>query len=95
MYKRLVIVFYIVFNIVCNLVSAERARIWTRIPKFYVDDRVNNFLNQKRINNCYEFQETPTMLLLKCWRDNKLTNVQIEIKEERKKQKYFGVSLSI
>ena len=52
-------------------------------------------INQNRINNCYEFQETPTMLLLKCWRDNKLTNVQIEIEEERKKQKYFGVSLSI
>ena len=69
------------------LVSSDnRARIWLRIPPHYVDSRVSGFLNENRIVNCFEFRETETNLLLKCWRDNKLTDVSIEINPSKKEQ---------
>ena len=78
------------------LVSSDnRARIWLRIPPHYVDSRVSGFLNENRIVNCFEFKETETNLLLKCWRDNKLTDVSIDIIPSKIKQKYRGVSISI
>ena len=77
------------------LVDGDRARLWMRIPPHYVDTRVSFFLNQNRIVNCFEFKETETNLLLKCWRDNKLTDVSIDINPSKIKQKYMGVSISI
>jgi hypothetical protein len=71
---------------------ACQPRMWTRIPKFLVDDRVQNFLNQHRINNCYEFQESDTNLLLKCWKDEQLTDVSIQIKPGKRKR-YYGISI--
>jgi len=77
------------------LVSSDnRARIWLRIPPHYVDSRVSGFLNENRIVNCFEFRETETNLLLKCWRDNKLTDVSINI-NPMKQKRYFGVTLSV
>jgi len=32
---------------------------------------------------------------LKCWKDNKLTNARVEIDPETKKQRYFGISVSV
>tara|TARA_B100000902_G_scaffold100221_1_gene102570 strand:- start:1128 stop:1397 length:270 start_codon:yes stop_codon:yes gene_type:complete len=77
------------------LVSSDnRARIWLRIPPHYVDSRVSGFLNENRIVNCFEFRETETNLLLKCWRDNKLTDVSININPIKQKR-YFGITLSV
>tara|TARA_Y100000287_G_scaffold126275_1_gene101967 strand:- start:254 stop:523 length:270 start_codon:yes stop_codon:yes gene_type:complete len=77
------------------LVSSDnRARIWLRIPPHYVDSRVSGFLNENRIVNCFEFRETETNLLLKCWRDNKLTDVSINI-NPMKQKRYFGITLSV
>tara|TARA_B100000900_G_scaffold176352_2_gene149589 strand:- start:12670 stop:12939 length:270 start_codon:yes stop_codon:yes gene_type:complete len=77
------------------LVSSDnRARIWLRIPPHYVDSRVSGFLNENRIVNCFEFRETETNLLLKCWRDNKLTDVSINI-NPMKQKRYFGIALSV
>ena len=73
-----------------------KPRLYTRIPKFFVDDRVSNFLNENRITNCFEFRETETNLLLKCWRDNKLADVSIDINPGKREQKsFFGLSVSI
>ena len=79
------------------LVSSDnRARIWLRIPPHYVDSRVSGFLNENRIVNCFEFRETETNLLLKCWRDNKLTDVSIDINPgKREYRSYFGLSVSV
>lgn len=76
------------------MVNSDRVRIWERIPYHYVDNRVSGFLNENRIVNCYEFRETETSLLLKCWRDNKLTDVSININPIKKKR-YFGIAVSI
>ena len=65
-----------------------------RIPPDYVDSRVSGFLNENRIVNCFEFRETETNLLLKCWRDNKLTDVSININPIKQKR-YFGITLSV
>tara|TARA_B100001559_G_C16226703_1_gene495912 strand:+ start:404 stop:673 length:270 start_codon:yes stop_codon:yes gene_type:complete len=74
--------------------SDNRARVWLRIPPHYVDSRVSGFLNENRIVNCFEFRETETNLLLKCWRDNKLTDVSININPTKQKR-YFGITLSV
>ena len=46
----------------CN---AYENLIWYRIPQFYVAESVNNFLNNREINNCYyKFEDDdPTWLL--------------------------------
>jgi len=71
-----------------------RPRLWTRMPKFYVDNRVTSFLNQNRITDCFGFSESETNLLLKCWRDNKMVDVSININPGKRKQKrFFGISI--
>ena len=75
--------------------NADRPRVWTRIPEFYVNDRVRYFLNRNRITDCFSFQETPTNLLLKCKIDNMLTDVSIEINPSKRRRRYFPMSISI
>ena len=58
--------------------------------------RIYLFLNQNRITNCFEFSESETNLLLKCWRDNKLTDVSIDINPgKRRYRPVYGLSVSI
>ena len=74
--------------------NADKPRIWTRIPKFYVEERVKYFLDKNRITDCFSFQETPTNLLLKCKIDNMLTDVSIKINPSERKRRYFPMTLS-
>jgi hypothetical protein len=60
-----------------------------------VDDRVSNFLNENRITNCFEFRETETNLLLKCWRDNKLVDAEINIIDRNEKKTIYYPALSV
>ena len=68
--------------------------IWYRIPQYFVDSYVTNFLNNHQINNCFYKYEDSDTLLLKCMRNNKLVNVNINI-ENTYHQKRFYHSLSI
>ena len=89
--KYLFVLLFLLISVVNS-----KPRLYTRIPQYLVDDRVSNFLNQNRITNCFEFRETETNLLLKCWRDNKLTDVSIDINPgKRRYRQYFGVSVSV
>ena len=74
--------------------KANENLIWYRIPQFYVADSVNNFLNNREINNCYYKFEDEDTFLLKCWRNNKLVDVKISI-QNNKKRRYIFQSLSI
>ena len=74
--------------------KANENLIWYRIPQFYVADSVNNFLNNREINNCYYKFEDEDTFLLKCWRNNKLVDVKISI-QNNKKRRYIFESLSI
>lgn len=69
--------------------SLQNPRIWNRLPKFFVKERVYQFMNENRLTNCYEYRETPSMLLLKCWTDERLKNVKIEIEDNKKRQQYY------
>ena len=74
----------------------SRVREWSRIPQYFVNKRVTNFLDEHRITNCFEFLETPTNLLLKCWKNNRLTDVSIEILDAEWRDNYdFPMSASI
>lgn len=92
MIKVIIIVFGLL-NIIYNVYS-HKPRVYMRIPQHFVNDRVIQFLNTNRITNCFEFEESPTNLLLKCWRENQLVNVNINIDKEYQ-QRYFPQSLSI
>lgn len=80
----LFIIFYVLSSLFCTHGSIPR--VWERIPKYFVDNQVQNFLNENRITNCYNYLESPTNLLLKCWRDNSLVDVSIDIKPSYKKK---------
>jgi len=67
----------------------DRPRVWDKIPQYYVDQRVQNFINQNRLTNCFEFIENDDYLKLKCWRDNQLTNVDIMINPGKPKKKHY------
>ena len=84
----------LIFCLICG-VQSNKPRVWHRIPQYFVDQRVVGFLNENRITNCFEYVESPTNLLLKCWRDNKLTDVSIEINPTRKQQRLPILSISI
>jgi len=86
---------FILLIIMFLCVNADKPRLWTRIPKHYVNDRVRYFLNKNRITDCYSFQETPTNLLLKCKIDNILTDVSIQINPSKRRRRYFPTSITI
>ena len=87
--------FVLLLSFLC-VITDSKPRLYTRIPQYLVDDRVSNFLNENRITNCFEFRETETNLLLKCWRDNKLTDVSININPgKRNYRPIYGLSVSV
>ena len=88
-----IISFFIYFLNIHNI-SAYKPRVYMRIPQHFVHDRVIQFLNTNRINDCFEFEESPTNLLLKCWRENQLVNVDINIDREYQRR-YTAKSISI
>ena len=54
------------------------AGIYYRIPKYAVGDIVSDFFNRNEIVNCVKYEELNKMFL-KCWRNNRLVDVHIEI----------------
>lgn len=74
---------------------ADRPRIWSRIPKFFVYDKLKTFLDEHQINNCFEFRENSDYLKLKCWKDNKLTDVDITINPGKRKKHFISDLVSI
>ena len=84
-YMKFIILLLSILCIVSGY-STNKPRVWERIPQYFVSNRVVGFLNENRITNCFEYVETETNLLLKCWRDNKLTDVSIEINPSKKEQ---------
>ena len=71
----------LLFLFYCSTVLAYHGTpvIWDRVPQFKVNNRVTSFLNKQGINNCYEYEENRDNLYLKCWVDNELINVDINI----------------
>ena len=87
--KYFLIILFLTF-IVSNK-AFNKPRVWDRIPEHSVNYRVIDFLNNNRINNCFEYLEEPTYLRLKCLRDNKLTEVGIKIDNFFEERIYFKI----
>ena len=86
--------FLILFSLFHLVTPFNQNLIWYRIPQFLVSEHVSNFLADHKINNCfYKFEDSDT-LLLKCYRNNKLVDVNINIKNINKKKNIYE-SLSI
>jgi len=75
--NRLVI---ILLFLLLNIINCNKVRVYERIERDYVADKVFNFLYENDINDCFSFREDYDHLLLKCLRDNKVFNVEITIK---------------
>lgn len=91
---RIKIILTLIYLFINGIMGFNKPRLYTRIPQHFVYDRVKFFLNDNRITNCFEFRESPTNLLLKCWRENQLVNVDINIDKEYQKT-FFPQSISI
>ena len=80
MYKMKILIFIILF-LLSNASSHYIGHpiVWERIPRFEVKTRVVSFLQTNDIANCFEYEEDNEHLYLKCWSDNKLLNVEINI----------------
>tara|TARA_B000000557_G_C20795261_1_gene452955 strand:- start:1238 stop:1531 length:294 start_codon:yes stop_codon:yes gene_type:complete len=53
--------------------------IWDRIPKYMVKEKVYNFLDENGVNNCFQHIENKDLMLLKCWINNMLVDITIEL----------------
>jgi len=76
MNKLLIILLFLVLNII----NCDRVRIYERVERNYVAEKVFNFLNENEINDCFSFREDYDHLLLKCLRDDEVFDVDIIIK---------------
>ena len=76
MNKLLIILLFLVLNVI----NCDRVRIYERIERNYVAEKVFNFLNENEINDCFSFREDYDHLLLKCLRNDEVFDVDITIK---------------
>jgi len=72
-----------------SMFFSNEPRLWQRIPLFVVKERVYTFMNENLLTNCFEYQETHNQLLLKCWAENRLKNVKIEIEDTKPNKRRF------
>ena len=86
-------ILYFVMCVTCAF--SNRARLYQRIPQYFVADAVYGFIQDNRLNNCFEYQETESHLLLKCWRDNKLVDAELKIIDKKEKKSFYYPVLSI
>lgn len=93
-YMHIKIILILIYLFINGIMGFNKPRLYTRIPQFMVDSRIKYFLNDNRITNCFEFRESPTNLLLKCWRENQLVNVNINIDKEYQRR-FIPESISI
>ena len=88
-------ILYLIFIMPVLSYTSEKPRVWERIPRYVVSNYVNSFLNENRITNCYNYIEDRNNLLLKCWRDERLTDVSIKIYPNKKKKTIYYQTLSV
>ena len=83
--------FYCIFIILQIVNAFNKPREYNRIPKDQVHDRIYNFLERNGINNCYEHLEDRETILLKCYNNNELVNVEISIQSQNTNNKYISI----
>ena len=94
-YIYLMYMFYFIFisllHIFCvvNAQYTYESRLWRRIPIDRTKERVVNFIKDRKLTNCFEYIENADKLLLKCWVENKLVDVDISIITTDKKKSLY------
>ena len=63
-----------------------RPRVYTRIPKYFVYEKLENFLKYNGINDCFFYEESEINLLMKCLKNNRLVDVDIMITDSDTKK---------
>ena len=86
--------FYRIFTLlqifcVINAQYTYESRLWHRIPIDRTKERVANFIQDRKLTNCFEYIENADKLLLKCWVENKLVDVDISIITTEKKNSFY------
>jgi hypothetical protein len=85
-----------IFFIFCLYIYKCYGQVYYRIPKYMVYDRIEFFLRNNIIDNCFGYREDKNNLLLKCWRHNRLVDVKINIHDNSIKNTLLSaVSYSI
>ncbi len=74
---------------------SNRTRLYRRNPQYFVADAVYGFIQDNRLSNCFEYLENDNQLLLKCWRDNKLVDAEINIIDRNEKKTIYYPALSV
>lgn len=72
------------FNSEYTTLNSNNGFIWKRIPINRTKERVNAFIMERDLENCFEFYENPSLLRLKCWSHNELVDVTITVHLEKK-----------
>ena len=70
-----------------NITRDFKPRVYTRITINHVESRVRDFLMENNINNCYQFLEDNSHMILKCWggdfwEKKQLIDVDIIVRKE-------------
>ena len=86
---------FLLVTLLFCIVNANKPRLYTRIPQYFVADAVYGFIQDNRLSNCFEFLENDNQLLLKCWRDNKLVDAEINIIDRNRKNVPYYPALSV
>ena len=86
-------ILYFIMCVTCAY--SDRSRLYRRIPQYFVADAVYGFIQDNRLSNCFEFLENDNQLLLKCWRDNKLVDAEINIIDRNRKNVAYYPALSV
>lgn len=75
MNKYIIILLFLLLNVInCN-----KVRVYERVERNYVAEKVFDFLYENEINDCFSFREDYDHLLLKCLRDYEVFDVEITI----------------
>ena len=91
--KKIFFLFIILFTILNVNGQDGKSRLWHRVPKYQVNNAIEDFLDNHDMNNCFYFVENEKELRFKCLRDNKLVEMLLKINDNPKKDFYLAVTM--
>ena len=75
----LIVIFACLYVFISDGYLLARPRVFARIPKYFVYEKLENFLKYNGINDCFFYEESEINLLMKCLKNNRLVDVDIMI----------------
>jgi hypothetical protein len=81
-----------------NANSNANSNVFIRVPKYSTNAHVTEFVYEHGIHDCFSNVKDENTLMLKCWKDNQLHDVTIQIKphtKTKKKRSWIQTTFSI